>query len=218
MFAFMVFRSIGTIMKKLILLIALLALLLPTVSISKTLEPPWKLVDKTSEWEYWYNPSDVATRQSLIGTKVWEIYPGGVTKRREIFFDWDTGKVSYGTCEGYKFGKLITKIEGSAHFEKPKSFEKKVFNLLKSANKRPSLKDDADADAKTKAADQAEAATKAAVAAAAEADVEERSKKEGIRGFVGFIFFWGKIVVEILAVLMLLVMVLGAFLTRKSKV
>jgi len=41
-------------MKKWVMTLMLVAFFLPSVSISATLDPPWKPIEKTSDWEYWY--------------------------------------------------------------------------------------------------------------------------------------------------------------------
>lgn len=95
-------------MKKLLLIL----LLIPVVSFSATLDPPWKNVIKKPGYEFWYNPTSVKYFGKIIDVDIWEVEPDRASQKR-IRFDQANGQVAIATAKGYKRGKLVADFDFS---------------------------------------------------------------------------------------------------------
>jgi len=107
----------------------------PMASISATLDPPWKCIEKKNNFEYWYDASRVTKTAQHIDVFVWEIYKkDSSTAFKHIRFERSSGLKGYGECKGYKYNKQVSDFDFSKMgfvFGKPQPEEKKLFKLLK---------------------------------------------------------------------------------------
>jgi hypothetical protein len=115
-------------MKKLIF--TLLILLLPSIVMSATLDPPWKRFYKSGANEHWYDSSRVTKTHTNIDVFTWEVNPESATYRH-VSFDIATKERLIGLVKAYKYGNLVYHNNMSqAGYIKPDHIDRKLFNIV----------------------------------------------------------------------------------------
>lgn len=116
-------------------LLILISFFQTKISAADTFDPPWKVINRNSGFEYWYDSSRIEVTPKHVSTYIWEVYPkDGRSTYKYIVFERETGWWAYGKTRGYRGEMLITEIDFAQfgyRFQPPRKVDKKLFNVLK---------------------------------------------------------------------------------------